>query len=157
LYISFSALFLFLFFALQFFVFQAEDGIRDFHVTGVQTCALPISRNKSQVFAPEIGDGERFEAGAQKRPSARHSVSDFTFPAGTRWDAPENTELTGKWGGAERTTLKKGRMIVRNGVLTEPVTLAAAWTQKGQMQQYFYGDRESLMDSRGQKISEFYF
>src|SRR6266511_5448754 len=25
-----------------FFVFQAEDGIRDFHVTGVQTCALPI-------------------------------------------------------------------------------------------------------------------
>src|SRR5690606_40229556 len=25
-----------------FFFFQAEDGIRDFHVTGVQTCALPI-------------------------------------------------------------------------------------------------------------------
>src|SRR5690606_40500939 len=24
--------------------FQAEDGIRDFHVTGVQTCALPISK-----------------------------------------------------------------------------------------------------------------
>src|SRR5690606_40765077 len=24
--------------------FQAEDGIRDFHVTGVQTCALPIFR-----------------------------------------------------------------------------------------------------------------
>src|SRR5690606_40496171 len=26
------------------FFFQAEDGIRDFHVTGVQTCALPISK-----------------------------------------------------------------------------------------------------------------
>src|SRR5690606_40922494 len=26
----------------SFFFFQAEDGIRDFHVTGVQTCALPI-------------------------------------------------------------------------------------------------------------------
>src|SRR5215510_15995042 len=25
------------------FFFQAEDGIRDGHVTGVQTCALPIS------------------------------------------------------------------------------------------------------------------
>src|SRR5690606_40003098 len=24
--------------------FQAEDGIRDFHVTGVQTCALPICK-----------------------------------------------------------------------------------------------------------------
>src|SRR5690606_40757667 len=28
----------------QLFFFQAEDGIRDFHVTGVQTCALPIWR-----------------------------------------------------------------------------------------------------------------
>src|SRR5690606_40178916 len=26
----------------RFFFFQAVDGIRDFHVTGVQTCALPI-------------------------------------------------------------------------------------------------------------------
>src|SRR5690606_39757036 len=26
----------------HFFFFQAEDGIRAFHVTGVQTCALPI-------------------------------------------------------------------------------------------------------------------
>src|SRR5258707_14851837 len=28
--------------ALVFFFFQAEDGIRDIGVTGVQTCALPI-------------------------------------------------------------------------------------------------------------------
>src|SRR5690349_22744621 len=33
-------LFVLLFF---FFFFQAEDGIRDLYVTGVQTCALPIS------------------------------------------------------------------------------------------------------------------
>src|SRR3989440_9724866 len=35
----FSSLFFFFFF---FFFFQAEDGIRDLIVTGVQTCALPI-------------------------------------------------------------------------------------------------------------------
>src|SRR5690606_40476339 len=29
------------------FFLQAEDGIRDFHVTGVQTCALPISCRRS--------------------------------------------------------------------------------------------------------------
>src|SRR5690606_40437928 len=28
--------------------FQAEDGIRDFHVTGVQTCALPILPSPDQ-------------------------------------------------------------------------------------------------------------
>src|SRR5207244_9105077 len=30
-----------------FFFFQAEDGIRDDLVTGVQTCALPISERRS--------------------------------------------------------------------------------------------------------------
>src|SRR5207244_8417402 len=32
-----------------FFFFQAEDGIRDDLVTGVQTCALPISANATAV------------------------------------------------------------------------------------------------------------
>src|SRR5690349_14125852 len=32
------------FFFVFFFFFQAEDGIRDLYVTGVQTCALPIFR-----------------------------------------------------------------------------------------------------------------
>src|SRR5437660_9264328 len=34
-----------------FFFFQAEDGIRDGHVTGVQTCALPISRSATSFAA----------------------------------------------------------------------------------------------------------
>src|SRR5256885_7775300 len=32
-----------------FFFFQAEDGIRDYKVTGVQTCALPICNQKKHV------------------------------------------------------------------------------------------------------------
>src|SRR5262249_59927264 len=31
----------------RFFFFQAEDGIRDWSVTGVQTCALPISQARA--------------------------------------------------------------------------------------------------------------
>src|SRR5438874_7045921 len=34
---------------LMFFFFQAEDGIRDLYVTGVQTCALPIFCNAGGV------------------------------------------------------------------------------------------------------------
>src|SRR5437762_10358017 len=34
----------------SFFFFQAEDGIRDTSVTGVQTCALPISKKNSDKF-----------------------------------------------------------------------------------------------------------
>src|SRR6266702_892 len=40
----------------QFFFFQAEDGIRAGHVTGVQTCALPIYtlRDTTAAFACSI-------------------------------------------------------------------------------------------------------
>src|SRR5690349_23762119 len=35
-----------------FFFFQAEDGIRDLYVTGVQTCALPICLEEHAVRRP---------------------------------------------------------------------------------------------------------
>src|SRR5690606_40014231 len=34
-------------------LFQAEDGIRDFHVTGVQTCALPICASYAAKLSAE--------------------------------------------------------------------------------------------------------
>src|SRR5207253_7430379 len=45
---------------LLFFFFQAEDGIRDGHVTGVQTCALPILVGAP----PAVGREGREESGA---------------------------------------------------------------------------------------------
>src|SRR5256885_4036491 len=53
-----------------FFFFQAEDGIRDYKVTGVQTCALPI-------LVPEVGRiqlrlvGEQQAGGWHGRDTAR--------------------------------------------------------------------------------------
>src|SRR2546427_4539885 len=44
-----------------FFFFQAEDGIRDLTVTGVQTCALPISQHHQR-------PGERRDAPAWRPP-----------------------------------------------------------------------------------------
>src|SRR3712207_7162941 len=41
---------------MRFFFFQAEDGIRDIGVTGVQTCALPISGlTGAAVASPGLG------------------------------------------------------------------------------------------------------
>src|ERR1039457_7127454 len=38
-----------------FFFFQAEDGIRDYKVTGVQTCALPIYTLRRILQVPLVG------------------------------------------------------------------------------------------------------
>src|SRR5256885_5765181 len=57
-----------------FFFFQAEDGIRDYKVTGVQTCALPISRpvaaadrRRERALEREPGAPDRVERGVGKR------------------------------------------------------------------------------------------
>src|SRR5699024_11698168 len=51
------------------FLFQAEDGIRDRNVTGVQTCALPISDQVDGIYTGELlGDmmhGEHKAAGVR--------------------------------------------------------------------------------------------
>src|SRR2546430_8368075 len=52
-----------------FFFFQAEDGIRDLTVTGVQTCALPIYREARAPF-------ERGATSPEHRPSSRHKLDD---------------------------------------------------------------------------------
>src|SRR5699024_11387472 len=51
------------------FFFQAEDGIRDRNVTGVQTCALPISRQTVEAvirkqISSALGGGRGIAEGA---------------------------------------------------------------------------------------------
>src|SRR5439155_6005415 len=45
---------------MQNFFFQAEDGIRDGHVTGVQTCALPILPGSVKVW--ELATGKELHS-----------------------------------------------------------------------------------------------
>src|SRR5256885_4112960 len=49
-----------------FFFFQAEDGIRDYKVTGVQTCALPIL--VAVEFLDAFGGGEQADDADVLRP-----------------------------------------------------------------------------------------
>src|SRR2546426_348159 len=65
----------------SFFFFQAEDGIRDYKVTGVQTCALPICRDKiPEVRAGGDGNVEDQLAGILGVPVDRAAVALVTEP-----------------------------------------------------------------------------
>src|SRR5205807_6197249 len=59
------------------FFFQAEDGIRDYKVTGVQTCALPISQAVCErlPLAHGLSSGGKGGAGARTHQSRRHLQS----------------------------------------------------------------------------------
>src|SRR5690606_41026046 len=63
-----------------FFFFQAEDGIRDFHVTGVQTCALPISRARPRVSAPKSSTLDDLMPGEQRSAAGSPLRANACFP-----------------------------------------------------------------------------
>src|SRR5436309_15318416 len=71
------------------FFFQAEDGIRDFHVTGVQTCALPIA----------LEDAHRFGDARQVLLAGRRALG---RPAAFGIELAELLERVGEWEGAAR-------------------------------------------------------
>src|SRR5436309_12775970 len=66
-----------------FFFFQAEDGIRDFHVTGVQTCALPIFASSQKDSPVNRVEAERCSPGSTCAPPFGISVFSIGFEAGT--------------------------------------------------------------------------
>src|SRR2546430_9935389 len=67
------------------FFFQAEDGIRDLTVTGVQTCALPI-------FWPTPRVIDSTQRGAA--PTAFHGT--LATEVNLRWPTPTVTDATGR-------------------------------------------------------------
>src|SRR5256886_8007152 len=93
-----------------FFFFQAEDGIRDLTVTGVQTCALPISTKSNGASGccatrPRAGSAcscARCCAGSAREPSARQ-----VGPRSARW--PRRT------GPRDRKSVVEGKSVDLGG------------------------------------------
>src|SRR5207237_5314914 len=98
------------------FFFQAEDGIRDSSVTGVQTCALPISTGAS---AGSCGGGTAYRCGG-KNTIIRHrtrptptspSISRSLRSGRIRWQSMTRTSPYPKIGRAscrERVEITEG-------------------------------------------------
>src|SRR5256885_16543198 len=63
-----------MFHLLFFFFFQAEDGIRDYKVTGVQTCALPILGEGALFVRTDITDDAQVAACVQQACSRHGGV-----------------------------------------------------------------------------------
>src|SRR5437763_14537800 len=65
-----------------FFFFQAEDGIRDTSVTGVQTCALPILASGGTTFDPgtqSFGVWVYTDEATQKYDSGTAAYGDYDY------------------------------------------------------------------------------
>src|SRR4030066_664479 len=78
-----------------FFFFQAEDGIRDSSVTGVQTCALPIWLFSSVSHQPLLENSLMSVPTASIRSTALSSIA----AKADEWPAKPNTPRYEGWRG----------------------------------------------------------
>src|SRR4030042_4757108 len=76
--------------------FQAEDGIRDVAVTGVQTCALPISSRPERPRRTRVGAGDGSRRRAAGRADRKSVVEGKRGDLGGRRIIKKNTKLGGK-------------------------------------------------------------
>src|SRR5690606_41333758 len=105
------------------FFFQAEDGIRAFHVTGVQTCALPIflvgdveqrahavrggqCGKRALHVHPHVAGGDRQEV--RVRRGERSEERRVGTEGRARWSRSETNKRTQKRGGGTRGTRRRG-------------------------------------------------
>src|SRR3989442_15256310 len=125
--------------AFLFFFFQAEDGIRDADVTGVQTCALPICysflrpRKERYSAASTCGAPRVFSlsssgpGGVSLARRTRYSRVDLPSPAGRisrsshRLADSSSTDLTACWAGSSAVACTNNKVL--NGFLLARSTM----------------------------------
>src|SRR5690554_7972046 len=105
-----------------FFFFQAEDGIRDADVTGVQTCALPISGHLPShdpggvpQGGPAVADGAGYRRAGAERECQLGIQGCQLSVSGIRSEERRVGKECRSWGSGEREK-KKGRIYMRDSV-----------------------------------------
>src|SRR3712207_6851507 len=93
---------------MYFFFFQAEDGIRDIGVTGVQTCALPIFIAHFRQWTARELDLRREAASASELRQNLIAETGFYVPE-IDWSRTARRVMTLEWRSEERRVGKECR------------------------------------------------
>src|SRR5438093_11267939 len=124
-----------LIFSVFFFFFQAEDGIRDWSVTGVQTCALPISiqlrREGRDIISLSVGEPD-----FPVFPHVEAAISEALRKGQTKYTAPNGTvelrEAISDWMHAQDgVRWPAGQIVAPSGANQAPVNARQALLDEG--------------------------
>src|SRR5690625_753494 len=137
-----------------FFFFQAEDGIRDGHVTGVQTCALPICANATISWPDHSAHvccaGSKVEDGCSSSASSvavgfHVAPSSLAMRACSRDHAGAISEVnvvrrSPEGALARRVAVGVFDVVTANYILTRPLGCARKYSSQGSAEVRLPGD-----------------
>src|SRR5690606_559915 len=117
-----------------YFFFQAEDGIRDFHVTGVQTCALPICQH--EIADPLLQRQAHLrDVGFAARPRSRQRIAARERDAET--EVPPRRDLALEPGGELEPVQLVGEVlracVATQRAMAEPEPAARAFADEAEL------------------------
>lgn len=140
--------------ALSPFVWSLPRGINAGHISRAHEYVIGYAKDKSKLpLFNKLGDAEHSIDRCNKKVDRRHPASEISFPAGVRYEGPDQV-LQGEMGGTEAIEIL-GKMILKEGKLASPITLKAGWTMKNMIQDWL--DGKKVFDTKGQEIVEFFF
>ncbi len=134
------------------FIWELPRGINAGHISKAHEYVIAYAKNKDHLnqFLKEI-PVESVER-CNKKIDSRHPASEITFPSGFPYEGKDQT-ITGVIEGSERVEII-GEMILKDGMLKEPVTLVAGWTMRRMIQDWI--DGKKVFDLKGQEIKGFF-
>jgi adenine-specific DNA-methyltransferase len=140
--------------ALSPFIWSLPRGINAGHISRAHEYVIGYAKDKSKLpLFNKLGDAEHSIDRCNKKVDRRHPASEISFPAGVRYEGPDQV-LQGEMEGSEAVEIL-GKMVFKEGKLASPVTLKAGWTMKNMIQDWL--DGKKVFDTKGQEIVEFFF
>ena len=136
-------------------VWNLSGGTQAGHFVRSHEYVLAFAKNKEALPYFKDNSGGMINERAIKRISAANPASEVTFKKGSiKFDGSDAT-FEGELGQSEKRYITKGKMVFKDGCLTEDVTIKAGWAMKNQLLSWL--DGKETYDSKGQKIIRFYF
>lgn len=134
-------------------IWNLRSGSQAGHFTKSHEYILAFAKNKESLSYFKDKNGGSIKHGALKKISKANPASDITFPAGIEFEG-KDAIFEGEIGGSEKQYIK-GKMIFKDGKLSSPVTINSGWAMRNQVLSWI--DGKETFDSKGQKVTRFYF
>lgn len=135
-------------------VWGLGTGTQAGHFTRSHEYIEAYSKDKSKLQNFSSPDAGAITHGALKKISKANPASRVLFPAGKIAIEGADAVFVGEIGGSEKQIIH-GRMEFKNGLLSNDVEIEAGWAMKNQLLSWL--DGKETFDTKGQKVSRFFF